>query len=299
MLARANALRNRVFGSPWCMMQSSSTSTTWRNEARSVSGIFVLLIAVAVAGAALRGGIAPLAWYEILPLWFGTLVVVSAARWSHRELLDESPRWGQLMFLVGTTLLVDITAILFSVALTAKPALAALWLTLGIHETYWLGQSKRSRKTADPPASVPPQVPEPSPVETIFQMVPRTEPANEPVKVPEPREQMPSPIEDTSRDERVQSTMVRSILEDGAETVAGMVRVTFEPGEQSRAAHVGFVPSMESDPEVELEQCEGPEATLRIDEARCYGARIDVRLPRPVTEPTTIAFEYAATAVKS
>jgi hypothetical protein len=280
-------------------MQSSSTSTAWRNEARSVSGVFVLLIAVAMVGAALRGGIAPLPWYEILLLWFSTLGVVSAARWSHAELLDESPRWGQLAFVVGTTLLVDVSAILFTGVLTAKPMLAALWLTLGIHETLWLGHWVRSRKSdsLDAPAGEP--IPEPAPVETVFQMVPRPEPVRESVKATEPVEQIASPAEEAAHDERVQSTMVRSILEDGAETVAGMVRLTFEPGEQSRAAHVGFVPSMTRDPEVEIEQCEGPEATLRIDEARCYGARIDVRLPRPVTELTTIAFEYAATAVRS
>lgn len=273
----------------------SSTSTAWRNEARSISGVFVLLIAVALVGAVLRGGIAPLMWYEILLLWFGKLGVVSAARWSHAELLNESPRGGQWTFLLGTTLMVVVAATLFSIVLLPKSAIAAMWLTLGVHETYWLGQWMRIPNAAAAPAPVP----EPTTAETVFQMAPRTQPAVEPGKTPEPPEPTTSAVAEATPDERVQSTMVRSILEDGAETVAGMVRVTFSPGEQSRAAHVGFVPSMESDPEVELEQCEGPEATLRIDEARCYGARIDVRLPRPVTEPTTIAFEYAATAVKS
>lgn len=279
----------------------SSTSADWRHQARSVSTVFVVLMNIAMIACALRGDAIRLAWHEMLIAWGFVLAVVSLARWSHLDLLSRTPQLGSVLFAVVTTLTVDGAALLFSSIALPTVVLATIWLTLGIHETWWLGRLASPAFERDNRADEGNVVKsaERSREETVFQMAVRPEPSkSSPESSPINETLAADPVDEAALDQRVQATMVRSRLDDGVETVAGMVRLTFEPGEQSRAAHLGFVPSMAGDPEVEIEQCEGPEATLRIDEARCYGARIDVRLPRPVTEPTTIAFEYAATATK-
>ncbi len=109
-----------------------------------------------------------------------------------------------------------------------------------------------------------------------------------------------SPPEDSadleSFDERlepnVQQQQIRTRDESGIERVSGWQRVALAAGAQSAAAHVAFCPPLDHAPQLEVHQLEGPDVQIKVGVSQPFGARFDLRLPKPAAAPCEIVLEY-------
>ena len=94
--------------------------------------------------------------------------------------------------------------------------------------------------------------------------------------------------------EQVVQQLYRVRGADGHETVYGTLQAEFAPGQRTTAVYVGFCPPLPQRPQVEAEPLSGPEATVKVVQSLPHGARLDVRLAAPATEPATVAVDFAA-----
>ncbi|MFO0896592.1 MAG: hypothetical protein U0836_04085 [Pirellulales bacterium] len=90
----------------------------------------------------------------------------------------------------------------------------------------------------------------------------------------------------------VQQLQTRTRDESGFERVSGWQRVAFAAGAQSAAAHVAFCPPLERAPQLAVHQLEGPDAQIKVGVSQPFGARFDLRLPKPAAAPCEIVLEY-------
>lgn len=90
----------------------------------------------------------------------------------------------------------------------------------------------------------------------------------------------------------VQQQQIRTRDESGIERVSGWQRVALAPGAQSAAAHVAFCPPLEHAPQLEVHQLEGPDVQIKVGVSQPFGARFDLRLPKPAAAPCEIVLEY-------
>ena len=88
-------------------------------------------------------------------------------------------------------------------------------------------------------------------------------------------------------------TMIRTREADG-EAVAGTLRADFRAGERTVYAHIGFCPPLAQTPQIEFEQTDGPEATIKLAQVLPHGARFDVRLQRASDETVRVELAFHA-----
>jgi hypothetical protein len=113
--------------------------------------------------------------------------------------------------------------------------------------------------------------------------------------------------------------VVRVRGEDGAEAVYGVLRAEFVPGQRNAVVHVGFCPALERAPVVTVERVErergresfatgtspglgnrqsqkipDPGAEVRVVQAFCHGARLEVRLARAAEDDCAVMVEVMA-----
>lgn len=80
--------------------------------------------------------------------------------------------------------------------------------------------------------------------------------------------------------------------EDDVEVISGSATLNFEAGEQTATLHLVFSPSLNSDPEIEVEsETEG--VSVRTTERRSYGARIEAKR-RDSREEQSISIHFEA-----
>jgi hypothetical protein len=61
------------------------------------------------------------------------------------------------------------------------------------------------------------------------------------------------------------------------ETVLGLIRVSFRPGERSQNIHLAFCPPMDGTPLLVAHQLAGPPVTIRTAQVESYGARLELK----------------------
>ncbi|MEN6449978.1 MAG: hypothetical protein ABFC96_05775 [Thermoguttaceae bacterium] len=96
--------------------------------------------------------------------------------------------------------------------------------------------------------------------------------------------------------ENVIQQLTRSRADDGAEQIAGWLRARFAPGQRTVSIHVAFCPPLESVPEVEVEQVDGPEARIKAAQSLPYGVRLDLKLVAAIDEPASVLLQFSARA---
>jgi len=81
-----------------------------------------------------------------------------------------------------------------------------------------------------------------------------------------------------------------------SESVYGMLRCSFEPGERSRNLHLAFCPPLPANPNLAVHQVHGPAVTIKTAQVESFGARLELRLAsRPVNdESVVVRFEALA-----
>ncbi len=72
--------------------------------------------------------------------------------------------------------------------------------------------------------------------------------------------------------------LTRSFEDDGSDTLYGLLRGHFAPGQRSLRLHVSFCPPFDTVPEVTVDKMEGPEVNVKPAQVLAYGLRLDLRL---------------------
>ncbi len=72
--------------------------------------------------------------------------------------------------------------------------------------------------------------------------------------------------------------ITRSQSPHHGDTMAGVLRALFQPGERSRNLHVAFCPPMPGRPTVEVVQLSGPRTRVKAADVQSFGVRFDLRL---------------------
>ncbi len=76
----------------------------------------------------------------------------------------------------------------------------------------------------------------------------------------------------------VYQQVTRSKSDDGMDSVRGLLKGEFLPGQRSQSLHVAFCPPMAARPFVEVVQVTGPRSSVKAADIQPYGVRFDVRL---------------------
>lgn len=84
--------------------------------------------------------------------------------------------------------------------------------------------------------------------------------------------------------------------QSSGESVSGLVRVEFERGQRTQAAHVAFCPPLTGNVRVQSQQIDGPAATIKSGEVQSFGVRFDLRLKDPADGPINVLFHFDARA---
>ena len=96
---------------------------------------------------------------------------------------------------------------------------------------------------------------------------------------------------------QVNQRWVRRSEANGVEAIEGWVRADFAAGARVTHVHTTFCPPFASTPLVEAEPVEGPPATLKIGPVYPHGARVEIRLEHPTSEPSRVAIALFAHGV--
>lgn len=94
--------------------------------------------------------------------------------------------------------------------------------------------------------------------------------------------------------EGVTQQLTRIAEPEGKETLEGWLKLRFDPGVRSQAAHVAFCPPLLGTPEFHVEQMDGPETSIEINQLETYGVRLELRLESAPTEPSEVLIQFAA-----
>jgi hypothetical protein len=82
--------------------------------------------------------------------------------------------------------------------------------------------------------------------------------------------------------------------EDGVESIHGTLHAEFVTGQRQATLYVGFCPPLGRVPVVEAECVDGPDAELKVAQAFCHGARLEVRLGEAAEETCSVVVEMIA-----
>jgi hypothetical protein len=94
--------------------------------------------------------------------------------------------------------------------------------------------------------------------------------------------------------EEVTQQLTRSQAADGAEELAGWLRLPFAVGQRTGSVHVAFCPPLRVTPELAVEQIDGPEARIKTAQLLPYGARFDLKLAAAAEEDTSVLLQFSA-----
>ena len=99
--------------------------------------------------------------------------------------------------------------------------------------------------------------------------------------------------EEFSSDETVTQKVVRTETEEGEMTHA-LLRSVLPSGQQTSWMHLAFCPPLRELPAVDVEQVEGPDATIRVGQILMSGVRLDIRLREVPSRQQRITVELFA-----
>jgi hypothetical protein len=93
-------------------------------------------------------------------------------------------------------------------------------------------------------------------------------------------------------DETQRMSRIRDLL--GGETISGLVRCSFEPGERQRDLHLAFCPPLRQVPHFSMEQVDGPPARIRASLVESFGVGLEVKLTSLSSEPASVQIQFFA-----
>jgi hypothetical protein len=94
--------------------------------------------------------------------------------------------------------------------------------------------------------------------------------------------------------EEVTQQFTRSTAADGAEVLAGWLRVPFAAGQRTHSVHLAFCPPFARTPALAVEQADGPAARIKTAQILPYGARLDLKLHAPPESPAAAILHFSA-----
>lgn len=167
------------------------------------------------------------------------------------------------------------TALALSLPSTSRAGLALLWLTLVTSEAVtWIAWRRARRSTLDVPRSGEPLV----------------QPAKD-------RDHWHEEPEDrTLAEAGLLQQLTRTRTAEGNEVIAGWLSVELAAEQRSATAHVAFCPPFARVPRIEIAVEGEQDARVKVAQVLAYGARFDVKLNAPASEPTVLPLRFTATA---
>ena len=88
--------------------------------------------------------------------------------------------------------------------------------------------------------------------------------------------------------------ITRSQSPHSGDTIAGVLRALFQPGERSRNLHVAFCPPLPDRPSVEVVQLSGPRMRVKAADVQAFGVRFDLRLAAVSTQLEDVVIHFAS-----
>ena len=92
----------------------------------------------------------------------------------------------------------------------------------------------------------------------------------------------------------VSQRITRGKEENGVEAVFGVVRCDFAVGQRQQNLHIAFCPPLERVPELTTDQIDGPIVKIKPSMVEVFGAGLEVKLPAPCSEPTSVQVQFYA-----
>lgn len=92
----------------------------------------------------------------------------------------------------------------------------------------------------------------------------------------------------------VSQRITRGREENGVEAVFGVVRCDFAVGQRQQNLHISFCPPLERIPELTTDQIDGPVVKIKPSMIEVFGAGLEVKLPAPCSEPTSVQVQFYA-----
>lgn len=92
----------------------------------------------------------------------------------------------------------------------------------------------------------------------------------------------------------VSQQITRSWAEDDRDTMTGVLRARFQPGERSQSLHVPLCPPMLRRPKVTVVQLSGSRARIKAADVQTFGIRFDLRLATPDDEMQDVLIHFEA-----
>jgi hypothetical protein len=182
------------------------------------------------------------------------------------------------------TLAVLLLAAALSIRGTSTVALCVLWGSLLINELLWgrYGWRIQHCDRIDPHGDA----------QRAIAASPTTRGlrAENPNRLPEGSddgELPPLPSDVSQQITRMQSRQV-------GDTMAGVLRALFQPGERSQNLHVAFCPPMPSRPTVEVIQLSGPRTRVKAADVQSFGVRFDLRLATASQQEENVLIHFEA-----
>ena len=106
-----------------------------------------------------------------------------------------------------------------------------------------------------------------------------------------------SPDDSTQPEEdeaTIQAGLVQQLTrvrEEGRESIHALLRAEIPAGDGLAILHIAFCPPLDAQPELAAHAMDADDAEVRITQAETFGARLEVRVPRPVAEGRSIVVE--------
>ena len=94
--------------------------------------------------------------------------------------------------------------------------------------------------------------------------------------------------------DEITQQLTRSRAADGAEQLAGWLRIRFAASQRTGSIHVAFCPPFPVAPELEVAQIDGPDVRIKTAQRQPYGVRLDLKLAAAAEEPAAVLLQFSA-----
>jgi hypothetical protein len=87
------------------------------------------------------------------------------------------------------------------------------------------------------------------------------------------------------------------VREEGRESIHALLRAEIPAGDRLAILHIAFCPPLDAQPELAAHALDADDAEVRITQAETFGARLEVSVPKPVTEGRRLVVEVVGAVI--